>query len=677
MRFASSHCSVDERPVKIDSHRIDQTLELIAGGELDPLQAARNLLGIPTAEQAIEPPPAPLHEPLSVQQQTLDQLVRTLGMPPPEIEHDWRQQILSLAHTWQQTHGVPLPALQLSDLWVDADNRLSLRSETLTAARQAASGHLADEPNQAPPNAPTPAADKFALEPASTSDRVLDSTKASRLSWGRITVAATALAACAAAAVPWGTVFRADAESHGGQARHDTERSIDETSSAATSAAPSAWPARSADRNAAQAGPLAEPLQTLMPPSASPADTAFPADLLDSDDPLLSDVLSGLPAETDLLATAATAPQAAPDPLADEAAADLDDSGTKDDSLEAADIPAVAGDASPPQEAPQHHETRSAAADAVTLPPLPAPGQLPESALVLDSPISELRWEFPQPTTLVLRPLSLDHWNLIDTADGATIASFHSGEQGLEFRWDAQAASRPIARQLPAGRLQLTGPALATPQILWLRPHLKSEPIRFQFTESQASASWLLGGPAVFAAGELTVDVDVPESVEMSWIEPLDPHNLRRSVGLLQWSPANSETPLIRCRLELRLAANLSLKLRYAAQLDPALPWQTFSPEQLERTIDRAAVALNRLLAQQSEIARQYTAASAASRRLLKPARDAVDQNVQRLQMLLQRMQQLIELQTAVATEAQLRIELTTQWPDQQQTILELTGDGE
>gem|GEM_PF-2197429 len=39
-------------------------------------------------------------------------------------------------------------------------------------------------------------------------------------------------------------------------------------------------------------------------------------------------------------------------------------------------------------------------------------------------------------------------------------------------------------------------------------------------------------------------------------------------------------------------------------------------------------------------------------------------------------MQQRIALQTAVATEAQLRIKLTAQGPDQPQTILGLNGDG-
>ena len=526
--------------MKIDLQRIDQTLERITQGQLDPLDAARSLLGMasePPNAQVIRPPTSPLDRPLGLQRQSLDQLVRTLGVPPAEIEHDWRRQIQSLAHDWQQTHGVPLPSLELSDLWVDADNRLSLRSETLAADRLAA---VSDSACAEAPTTP----DTFPLDPISTPpSRQKPAVAAPPIGRRRMTIAVLALTACTVAAVYGSRYFLTASEPR--SPAQIAERSQPATRSVTpTHPIPSA--ANSRQRHIAPPNAGTEPLQTLLPPDEPDAD--FAVDLLTTDNLPLSEVLPSFAA--------------------------------------GADTTAETADTASPPETPQRGSAPSAAtatdamADADTSPPLLAPDPSPQPPAVFEMPV------------------------------------------------------------------------------------------RFQFTEPQVSASWPLAAPAGFTADEWMVEVDVPESVQMTWIEPLAAQNLRRSTGLLQWAPAGAEAPLIGCRIELRVATNLSLKLRYAAQLDPSLPWQTFSPEQLNTAVDRAATTLQRLLAQQSELARQYTAASSSGRRLLKPNKEAVDYNVERLQTLSQRLQQLIDLQAALAQEAQLQIKLTTQRPERKSVPL-------
>jgi|GEM_PF-2445770 len=520
--------------MKIDFQRIDQTLERIAQGQLDPRDAARSLLGVasePPNAQLIRRPTSPLDRPLGPQRQPLDQLIRSLGVPPAEIEHDWRRQIQTLAHDWQQTHGVPLPPLELSDLWVDADNRLSLRSETLAVDRPAADK---DSACAAAPTTP----DTFRLDPISTPPTSQKSAVAAPpIGRRKMTIAALALTACTVVALYGCHYFLATPEPR--SPARIAERSQPATRSVTpTHPIPSATGSR--QRHSAPPNAVTEPLPTLLPLDEPDAD--FAVDLLTTDNPPLSEVLPSLAA--------------------------------------GADTTAETADTASPPETPQHGSAQSAAtatdamADAGTSPPLLTPDPSPQ----------------------------------------------------------------------PPAEFEL--------------------PVRLQFTEPQASAAWPLAAPAGFTADELVVEVDVPQSVQMTWIEPLAAQNLRRSTGLLQWAPAGAETPLIGCRIELRVATNLSLKLRYAAQLDPSLPWQTFSPEQLKTAADRAAATLQRLLAQQSELARQYTAASSSGRRLLKPNKEAVDHNVQRLQTLSQRLQQLIDLQAALAQEAQLQIKLAAQRPD-------------
>lgn len=660
--------------MKTDLQRIDQTLELIAQGQLDPLDAARRLLNLPAEiPSASQSDPSkinrPLDQPHRSQRQPLDQLVRTLGVPPPEIENDWRLQIQSLAHDWEQIHGVPLPPLDLNDLWVDADNRLSLGNR-LRSSRPHEANHLVQEttPDQTPAVAAMASLQPTGASPSRQEPAIsLPSGRRNR------PVATTLVTAAAAVLLGSSYFFFASDQQRNTALDAEPTRPVPRRPMA-TPSEPANWQLGKPPELANHSSPAApqRPLPTTNRPEAG-------ADIgqLMADQDLLSERLSGPASADDLLVIEPIHPSA--DPVSGDQASNSEASNSEAPSLE----PVLTGDDNPPgappspSDAPELRPTLPVTTNAIHLPPLPASGQPRSPQTLLALPVSEIRWEFPLPTALALQSLTQHRWDLVDTADGVRIASLRTVEHGLEFSWDDLAASSPAARQVPAGRLHLTSPTLPTPQILWLRPQLQSAPFRFQFDNAQMSATWPLAGPAVFASGELAVEVDVPDTVELTWVEPLEPHNLRRSTGLLQWKLADAEMPLIACRMELRVAGNLTLKVRSAAQLDPSLPWQSYSPEQLSKASDRTTATLNRLLAQQSELARQYTAATSSGRRLLKPAKDTVDQNVQRLQTLLQQLQRLIALQTIIAEQAKLRFKLTTQWPDQRQTILELTEDRE
>lgn len=612
--------------MKIDQHDIQQTLRLIASGRLDPLQAARQILSASSGEV-----PDP-------RLRTLESVISELGPPPPEIQSDWLQQIDSLADRWQQTHQQPLPALTLEDLLIDDENRISLRWASPAAARMPVPAQMLD-PSQQPE-----------IAAAVVGSRPLTSTARRFAAVGVVAAAAGA----AALLVHW----------HRGAAPAALATATD-----APLAQPSNAPSAPLSPQRPERSPSegTEPphtdfgrndliLSDVPPPAEDSAALQLPGVAAASDDSLADDLLAGPPAS-----------QATP---ADGQALLWQDDGEDDLSNGEDEL----SDASGGGAVADRPTLSSAPADAISLPPLPPAGEHSPAERIFASAVRDIRWQYPLASTLSLHQQAADAWSLVDSADAAALATLHSSDDGLWFQWTSVAASSIAARQVAAGRLQLTNAAgeLTT---LWLRPRLQSSPLRIDLTKSQTSAFWSLDGPPIPSSGELAVEVDVPDDVQLQWIQKADPQNLRKNLSLLQWTPAGATFPAIRCQIELRTSSRLLLKMRYAAQLDESMPWHHFSAPQLAAASDRFADALNQSLLQQAELGRRYSAANTAGKRLIKPSKDALDQSVRRLQMLVQRINELQSLQTTIAAQSRIRIALMTHWPDGRQTILEMPGD--
>ncbi|TVP93839.1 MAG: hypothetical protein EA381_21055 [Planctomycetaceae bacterium] len=643
---------------------IRQLLTQICDGEIDADSAARRILGIEHPPTGLAPPPpitarrsfassdSPTFPATSGSPPTIASLIRAYGLPPPEIERDWQSQIAAFESEWLRLHGSPLPPIDCEDWFVDPSNRLSPRQ--------------AWEPLQTRPLEPPPAA---SLEPESEARHELDSNAparpatlsaptsarraevAKRQRTGRPTKLAMSLAAGLVLALCFGGWYGLSK-----QAPPDRNATTSTHAKGLSGPNTQAPPAR-APSVAARRSPI--------PANSDPIDELTPQLLINpaAAVELPSEGLVGAAASPDLSRPAAFSASEIglalinPSPEPSSAAEPMPDD---------ADDPTVDSD----WPADQQREARSANPEiAVTLPPPPAIGRDAEPfTLILWSP-QQVTWEYPVATPIQLLASDDRSWRLVDQTNQVDLATLSSTDDGLLFTWAETAAGNPRAAQVAAGRFRLTRADGRLDDLL-LRPLLRSDPLRFDFTQADSRVSWQLHGPPIFDSPICAIEVESPDSVVTEWIQQPDPEQVRRGFSILQWALSDSELPAIRCRLESRVGTRWSLRFRYAVRIDERSSWQAFSDRSLNTSLEQVTATLNLALTEQSHVSRQYSAASVSVRRQLKPSKDLLDQRVSLLQ---ETMQQIRKLQTLAAgvAESRLNLSLSTAWPDFRQTLFE------
>lgn len=655
--------------MRIDRARVDDLLRSITEKKIDPDTAARSLLGIDAAALAALPnrdsPPDP---------ESMQSLVGRLGPPPLEVEEDWKRQIQSIARSWQARENHPLPPLTLADWFVDAENRVSL-SPKIAA--------LADHPAL-----PSPATQP-AIKPSTTSASIPATTPiTNRLQTRkRRRNRLPAIAASIAAAALILTLVWANSQQSG---RDDSSLSNEQTiSPARESGSPSPFdPGFIANPQPAatetmelQAGVMsqAEPAPTsAQPVTAQPPlpDFGFDNPLLsgfaiDAPQPNAAEITSDADPSDPATTTASTLPPAHPaDTDWDSIAAEQpesDSTAIKDQPVESAT----------PRQAVTLPTLRPASTKAENGNDAPADN----STLIGVDTIQDAQWDFPTQTNIQFAPKKAEsgndsngqpaRWSWIDSASGAELATLNQDDDQLLFRWSEQAAANPLSRQMAAGRLRLTD-STGQSATVFLRPHLRTSPLRLNASDTDTRFSWPLEGPAIYQAPNLNLEVTKPEAVDMTWIEPPDPTNLRKQIATLQWSPEGKPAPAIRCRIECKASTKLQMRLRYFAQLDSTLPWQLYSAAQLTMALDQVTQLLERRTAELSLLENQYRNATTSEKRAIRPLKENVEQAVTQFRSILQRLQQLNILHSAVAATSHLQLTLTTDWPDGPQTILEI-----
>jgi hypothetical protein len=326
---------------------------------------------------------------------------------------------------------------------------------------------------------------------------------------------------------------------------------------------------------------------------------------------------------------------------------------------------------------------------AVTLPPLRPASAKAETAkdaptdnstLIGVNVIQDAQWDFPSQTNIQFAPLKESEndsdgktaqWQWIDTASGTELATLNQINEQLHFRWSDQTASSPLSRQIAAGRLRLTD-STGQSATVFMRPHLRTSPLRLDASTTDARFSWPLEGPAIYQTPSLNLEATKPEEVDISWIEPPDPANIRKQIATLQWTPSGKPSPAIRCRIECKATTKVQMRLRYFAQLDSTFPWQPYSASQLTMALDQVTHLLERRTAELSQLENQYRNATTSEKRAIRPLKENVERAVNQFRSILQNLQQLNILHSAVAATSHLQLTLTTDWPDGPQTILEI-----
>lgn len=619
--------------MRIDRTRVDEFLLAITEKKIDPDSAARSLLGLDAVE-------------------SMQSLVERLGPPPSEVEEDWKHQIRAITKSWQAHENRALPPLTLADWFVDVENRVTL-SPKIAA--------LADHPLS-----PTPATQP-AIGPARTSVSIPAATSIANRPRTRKrrrnhlpTIAMSIAAAALICLLVWANSRRPGQDDLSLASEQKTSPARDSHFLSPLD------PGFIADPQPAAAETMQLQAGVMSQADAAPtsAQTVTAQSLLPDfgfDNPLLSGLAiiaapplpAEQPADTDWDAIAADQ-------------AESESSAIEDQPVESAT----------PRQAVALPRLRPASTSVENRIDAPAD----DSTLIGVNTIRDVQWDFPTPTTIQFTPHKqsenesngpVARWTWIDTASSTELASLHQIDDQLLFRWSEQATSSPLSRQMAAGRLRLTDMTGQSASV-FLRPHLRTSPLRLDASAAEARFNWPLEGPAIYHAPSLNLQAITAEAVEMTWVEPPDPTNIRKRIATLQWTPSGKSSPAIRCRIECKATTKLQMRLRYFAQLDNTFPWQPYSAAQLTLALDQVTQLLERRTAELSQLESQYRNATTGEKRSIRPLKENVEQAVNQLRSTLQRLQQFNILHSAVATTAHLRLTFTTDWPDGPQTILEI-----
>lgn len=672
--------------MRIDRAAVEGLIRGVAEKKIDPESAARALLGIDSnispAPQIAAPAalpsfanPSRLNSPPDPE--SMQSLVQRLGPPPPEIEEDWTRQIQSLAKSWHAAENRPLPPLTLADWFIDAENRVSLSPQITATANHASLPSPAIQPAIEPAQE---TASLAASKPTATQPKSRKTRRA------KLPAIAGSIAAAALILLLVYATSRPTAPDDSSLSNQPA------TTPTRESRSPSPFdpgfiadPQLTTDEAAdLQAGVME--LAETTPPLAQPVAPQSLQPDFRFDNPLLS----GFAIDT-------------PQPSTADITAGQDASG-----------PATQSASTPPLDRPANTETdwdaeaagETGAQDAVTIAGQPVESATPRQAVTLPtlrpaSPkgetakdvaaenstligvnlIRDAQWDFPTQANIEFASSKATAengsgeqpacWLWTDATSGAQLATLEQIDQQIFFRWSEQAASNPLSRQIAAGRLRLTD-STGQSSTVFLRPHLRTSPLRLDATETDTRFSWPLEGPVIYQSPNLNLQATKPDTVDMSWIEPPDPTNIRKQIAILQLTPAGKPSPAIRCQIECKATTKLQMRLRYFAQLDSTFPWQAYSATQLTAALDQVTQLLERRTAELSQLENQYRNATTGERRSIRPLKENVEQSVTQFRLVLQKLQQLNILHSNVAATSHLQLTLTTDWPDGPQTILEI-----
>lgn len=268
-----------------------------------------------------------------------------------------------------------------------------------------------------------------------------------------------------------------------------------------------------------------------------------------------------------------------------------------------------------------------------------------------------------------------DHpeWQVLGRED-QPVATIDARPDGAYFRWADDRGRTRDAMALRRARLRLGD------RVVYLRLPVGAEPFRFRFDDIDQKPAWNLDAPIAMAASEMMLDWDLPESVDIAWIEPIEPDTFRGGRAIATLSPPGDESYALGIRMDFRCGRKLSCRLRYAARLDPTMPWQPISHPRL----DQAAVELTQYadaierekqrLARVDDIA--YDLAGRQGKRIIAEKTARNDARGQWVRTSLQRVNQLQGMLRNLENESELRIQLRTRWNDGVQTILSVGTEG-
>lgn len=307
---------------------------------------------------------------------------------------------------------------------------------------------------------------------------------------------------------------------------------------------------------------------------------------------------------------------------------------------------------------------------ALELPPMPD-GQARdedkiEPAFVLANRIAnELELSFPYDVPLTMTAMVDQTWIIRDTRQSLDVTTISSGDETLAMRWSGSAKQSASAGLLAHGRLRDE-----SGNNLYLRPKIVASPYMFDFAVADTRPTWNLRAPIPPKVSRLSIEIDLPETLELGWIQPIATDSIRRGRGMAVLSLVDDEHVSLGVRFDVRCSRKLECRLRFAARLDPSTPWASIATSDVQSYANQLTHQAVLIGAEARRLADVYEIADAAGRRIIKIKQRRNDAVADQIRTTSGRVAQLQSLMATAESSAAMRLKVWVDWPDAEQILL-------
>ncbi|TWU58814.1 hypothetical protein Poly51_15940 [Rubripirellula tenax] len=676
----------------LDRKTIESTLQQIRDGELSTDEATDFLLELDSA--AVHDSPTATSNDPHAESESIASIVARLGPPPAEIVETWRRQLISIAAEHESETGQPIAGIESADCQLISDGRLMWKGHVaMPPASDAPAISISQvsrdsveafgrpwhaesdfkrveienpeaeaDAEQLEPSSPKPSSPKPDAPRPATRDPKPPTGVGKR--WFVRAATAAALLACIAA-----SYFIVNS------AMKPETVAVKSSKSAAARKTP---PRNTVDIFDFSSEPTAEDLETFESMTESELATLERETQVEMEADAKSLSLDAFMPATAMFSPASnsntsnsneasiTNPALAPEPpeesVTDETRANTDTPAA----MHTADLDSDDGTA-PPESEQQTVVAPSAGSVAVAIERTPTISEVDSVAPFSIGPRlgESLSLDFPYDVPLKMETVGDETYNIVDTRKANAIATLTSTDDGLTMAWTAPSATSSSASMIVHGRLKD-----GSGGSLFLRPVVEAEPFRLRLDTPDSMPTWNLEAPIPPRVAKISVDIELPKDVEITWAETIQPDQIRRARGMAVLMYQDNENVALGVRMDIRCSRKLQCRMRFAGRLDSSMPWNIVSRSGLETFADQLAYQSELVAREATRLDGVYEIANSLGRRVIKMKQTRNDALAENIRTTLRRVAELESLVAAVELEAKLKLRVWIDWPDTQQTIL-------
>ena len=288
-----------------------------------------------------------------------------------------------------------------------------------------------------------------------------------------------------------------------------------------------------------------------------------------------------------------------------------------------------------------------------------------ESILISETQSPVGRIVFPNDSTIELASTGAQTWSISDTKKSVKLAELATIDEGLSFCWDEQGSKSPLAGSLRFARIETEAG-----EKIYFRPLVQADPWMITLDKVDVRPTWDLRSPVPPRVSRLAVEIELPEGVDESWVEVIEPDKIRRGRGAVILVPTDGESVALAMRLDIKTGRKVSCRIRFAARLDSSQPWQLVSRPLLNQFADQVSYQLGLISREAQRLSGVHDIAGPRGKRIIRIKQKRNDSLADQVREIADRVAQLQALIADVESGATLRAKVWAEWPDGEQTIL-------